>query len=108
MRAIAQFFRNNTPGGVYIMAGTPTHWRKGEGDADRNPDFLEVWLNEFDAISPWMVGRYSTEPEVDNFAKTKMKDDLELITNRNQAGNTRKIDYIPVVFPGFSVSFSVC
>lgn len=105
VRAITQFFRNNTPGGVYIMAGTPTHWRTGEGDADRNPDFLQVWLNEFDAISPWTVGRFSTEQEADNFARTKMKSDLELITNGNQGGNTRKVDYIPVVFPGFSVSF---
>ena len=89
------------------MAGTPTHWRTGEGDADRNPDFLQVWLNEFDAISPWTVGRFSTEQEADNFAKTKMKGDWELISNGNHQGgnNTRKVDYIPVVFPGFSVSF---
>jgi hypothetical protein len=105
VRAITQFFRNNTPGGVYIMGGTPTHWRTGEGDADRNSEFIQVWLNEFDAISPWTIGRYSTEEEADNFAKTKMKGDLELITNRNQEGNARKVDYIPVVLPGGSVSF---
>jgi hypothetical protein len=88
------------------MAGTPTHWRTAEGDADRNPEFLQVWLNEFDAISPWTVGRYSTEHDADNFANTKMKGDLELITNRNQENNnTRKVDYIPVVLPGGSVSF---
>lgn len=87
------------------MGGTPTHWRTGEGDADRNSEFIQVWLNEFDAISPWTIGRYSTEEEADNFAKTKMKGDLELITNRNQEGNARKVDYIPVVLPGGSVSF---
>ena len=87
------------------MGGTPTHWRTGEGDADRNPGFLQVWLNEFDAISPWTIGRYSTEHEADNFAKTKMKGDWELITNHNQEGNARKVDYIPVVLPGGSVSF---
>ena len=85
------------------MAGTPTHWRTGVGDADRNPEFLQVWLNEFDAISPWTIGRYSTEEEADNFAKTKMKGDWELITSQNQEGN-RRVDYIPVVLPGGSVS----
>ena len=105
MRAITQFFRNNTPGSVYIMGGTPTHWRTGEGDADRNPEFLQVWLDEFDAISPWTIGRYSTEQDADNFAKTKMKGDWELISNRNQEDSTRKVDYIPVVLPGGSVSF---
>lgn len=87
------------------MAGAPTHWRTGTGDADRDPGFLQVWLGEYDAISPWTVGRYSTENEADNFAKTVVKGDWELITNQNQGDNTRKIDYIPVVFPGFSVSF---
>jgi hypothetical protein len=87
------------------MGGTPTHWRTGVGDADRNPDFPQMWLNEFDAISPWTVGRFSTEQEADNFAKTKMKDDWELIKSRNAGDNTRKVDYIPVIFPGFSVSF---
>lgn len=90
------------------MGGTPAHWRTGESDADRNPEFLEVWLNEFDAISPWTVGRYRTEHDADNFAKTKMKGDWELITNRNQEGNTRKVDYIPVVLPGGSVSLFFC
>ena len=87
------------------MGGTPTHWRTGEGDADRNPEFLQVWLDEFDAISPWTIGRYRTEQDADNFAKTKMKGDMELITNRNKEVNARKVDYIPVVLPGGSVSF---
>ena len=108
MREITKFFRNTTPGGVYIMGGTPAHWRTGESDADRNPEFLDVWLNEFDAISPWTVGRYRTQHEADNFAQTKMKGDWELITNRNQEDNRRKVDYIPVVLPGGSVSFGTC
>lgn len=102
VRAIANFFRSATPGGAYIMAGTPAHWRTAESDADRNPEFLDVWLNEFDAISPWTVGRYGNEQEADDFAETKMKGDMELIKKRNEEGIYRRIDYIPVVLPGGS------
>ncbi|KAH0590020.1 hypothetical protein H2248_000198 [Termitomyces sp. 'cryptogamus'] len=102
VRAITTYIRNVTPGGAYIMAGTPAHWRTATSDADRNPEFLDVWLNEFDAISPWTVGRYGNEKEADNFAETKMKGDVELIKKRNEEGCWRKIDYIPVVLPGGS------
>lgn len=85
------------------MAGTPTHWRRAVEDADRNPAFLDVWLNEFDAISPWMVGRLSNEQDVDNFAEHFMKADIELLKKSHEEGK-RKIDYIPVIYPGFSVS----
>ncbi|KAG5651099.1 hypothetical protein H0H81_009855 [Sphagnurus paluster] len=102
VRALTNFIRNVTPGGAYIMAGTPAHWRTAESDADRNPEFLDVWLNEFDAISPWTIGRYGNEQEADHFAETKMKGDVELIRHRNEEGRWRKIDYIPVVLPGGS------
>lgn len=77
VRAITSYIRNVTPGGAYIVAGTPAHWRTAESDADRNPEFLDVWLNEFDAISPWTIGRYRDEREADDFAETKMKGDVE-------------------------------
>lgn len=85
------------------MAGTPAHWRTAESDADRNSEFLDVWLNDFDAISPWTVGRYNSERDADNFAETKMKGDVELLKKRNEEGRWRKVDYIPVVLPGGSV-----
>ncbi|KAG6854198.1 hypothetical protein C0991_009511 [Blastosporella zonata] len=102
VREVTKYIRNVTPGGAYIMAGTPAHWRTAESDADRNPEFLDVWLNEFDAISPWTVGRYRNEQDADDFAETKMKRDTELIKKRNDEGRWRKIDYIPVVLPGGS------
>lgn len=103
LRAISQFFRQTTPGGVYLMAGAPAHWRTAEGDADRNPEFTNHWLSEFDAISPWTIGRYKTEEEADSFAETKLKPDFEFIKNYNTQ-NGRQVDYIPVIFPGGSVS----
>lgn len=85
------------------MGGTPASWRTAEGDADRNPAFLNVWMNDFDAISPWTIGRYNTEQEADEFSESKMKGDADFIKKHNDAGGGRKIDYIPVVFPGGSV-----
>ncbi|KAF8878452.1 hypothetical protein BD779DRAFT_1628560, partial [Infundibulicybe gibba] len=102
LRSITAYFRSMTPGGIYLMAGTPAHWRTAESDADRNPELLDVWLNEFDAISPWTVGRYRTEDDVNAFADTKMKGDMDLIRKRNEEGIHRKVDYIPVVLPGGS------
>ncbi|KAG5644137.1 hypothetical protein DXG03_009084 [Asterophora parasitica] len=101
VRAITTYFREVTPGGVYILGGAPAHWRTAESDADRNADFLDVWLNEFDAISPWTIGRYGNEQQADDFAETKLKGDVELIKKRNEEGR-KKIDYIPVVYPGGS------
>jgi len=102
LRDIIVSFRNVTPGGAYIMAGVPAYWRTSEGDADRNPEFLTVWLNEVDAISPWTIGRYSSEHEADLFAENRMKGDSELLKKRADEG-FRKVDYVPVVFPGGSV-----
>ncbi|KAK0440741.1 hypothetical protein EV421DRAFT_1712220, partial [Armillaria borealis] len=99
LRAITNSIRNLTPGGAYLMAGTPTHWRTSESDADPDPRFLNVWLNEFDAISPWTVGRYRSDEDIERFAETKMKGDMDLLKRQVENGG-RKIDYIPVVLPG--------
>ncbi|KAK0245191.1 hypothetical protein EDD85DRAFT_917433 [Armillaria nabsnona] len=101
LRAITNSIRNLTPGGAYLMAGTPTHWRTSESDADPDPEFLNVWLNEFDAISPWTVGRYRSDEDIERFAETKMKGDMDLLKRQVDNGG-RKIDYIPVVLPGSS------
>ena len=106
IRSIVQLFRTITPKGAYIFGGAPSCWRLSEGDADRNPGLVDVWLNDFDAVSPWTVGRYKTDREADDFANTKMKGDMELIKRRN-SDTGRKVDYIPVVLPGGSVSISM-
>ncbi|KAI0367479.1 hypothetical protein BV20DRAFT_970442 [Pilatotrama ljubarskyi] len=107
VRAVARFIRDNTPGGAYIMAGVPAHWRTSVMDADPDPEFVKVWLEEFDAISPWTIGRYSNEEEADKFEQEKIKGDVELIKQHNERvegsrGPMRKVDYIPVIFPGGS------
>ncbi|KAI0757455.1 hypothetical protein C8Q80DRAFT_1090899 [Daedaleopsis nitida] len=106
VRALARFIRDNTPGGAYIMAGVPAHWRTSVMDADPDPEFVRVWMEEFDAISPWTIGRFSDEEGADRFEEEKIKGDAEFIREYNDRRGSnrmmRKIDYIPVVFPGGS------
>ncbi|RDX43917.1 hypothetical protein OH76DRAFT_1487477 [Lentinus brumalis] len=107
VRAITRFIRNNTPGGAYIMAGVPAHWRTSVMDADPNPEFVRVYMEDFDAISPWTIGRFSDEAGADRFEEEKIKGDVDFIKQHNDRwennrGSMRKIDYIPVVFPGGS------
>lgn len=104
VREIVRHLKATTPGGAYVMAGAPTHWQTHTGDADPNPAFLDVWYNEFDAISPWTVGRYNNEDSADRFAVEKVRKDMEALKN-NTGG--RNVDYIPVVLPGGSVSYLV-
>lgn len=106
VRAVTALIRNVTPGGAYIVGGAPAQWRSSEGDADRNPEFVGIWMNEFDAILPWHVNRFRTEQEADDFSEFIVKGDIELVKRHNEQGNAKKIDYIPVVFPGFSVGRS--
>ncbi len=80
--------------GCTVMGGLPTHWRTLTGDAQTNP----AWSNVFrslDVISPWSVGRYGNITEVDNFRVNQTVPDLAYCA-------TNGIDYLPVIFPGFS------
>ncbi|KAH9964609.1 hypothetical protein BC827DRAFT_1265868 [Russula dissimulans] len=101
VRAVTSFFRNSTPGGAYLMAGTPTHWRTSDSDADKNPEFVNTWLESFDAISPWTVGRYSDQAGADAFAEDRLKGDVTFIGNWTKSRG-RHVDYVPVVHPGGS------
>jgi len=58
--------------------------------------WIEVY-KRFDVLSPWSVGRYSNNSGADSFRDSKIKPDL--ITTESFG-----IDYMPVVFPGFSWS----
>ena len=106
VRRITRFFRSSTPGGVYLVGGAPAYWRTSSNDADKDPGFVDVWLNEFDMISPWTVGRDGTAEEADAFSAINAKGDVELMEKRNQEGNPRRVDYMPVILPGGSVSHS--
>ena len=106
VRSIGAFFRSTTPGGVYLMAGVPGHWRTSTSDADRNPEFVPMWTDVFDAISPWTVGRYGNEEDADRWGEERVKPDADYLKKLGEETG-KKVDYIPVVLPGGSVSVVV-
>jgi len=59
-----------------------------------DPELLEV-LKLADVISPWTVGRYGTPEGAGRYVEDILKPDQAWCQQRN-------IDYLPVVFPGFS------
>ncbi|KAG1800311.1 uncharacterized protein HD556DRAFT_1026340 [Suillus plorans] len=101
VRSIVNFFRSFTPGGAYLMAGVPGHWRTSTSDSDPDPEFLRVWTEEFDALSPWTIGRYGNEEEAERWGNEKVKQDFDFLKRRGDEGGKR-VDYIPVVLPGGS------
>jgi hypothetical protein len=66
---------------------------------DPNPAFLDVFKNEFDALSPWTIGRYSKLDEIDRFCEERMAGDFKELKDL-----PHRVDYFPTIWPGGSVS----
>ncbi|MBN1480792.1 T9SS type A sorting domain-containing protein [candidate division KSB1 bacterium] len=79
---------------AYIMGGLPSRWRTLEGDSESDPAWRDVY-NSLDMISPWTVGRYNNQSGIDNWRATRIIPDLEACKNNG-------VDYMPVIWPGFS------
>jgi len=98
VKAVIRFVRllkeNPDWGGFSIMLGVPTGWRERERDCLDDPD-LETLLGLADILSPWTPGRYRDPEEVTRHAREFWRPDLEKTAMMG-------IDYLPVVFPGFS------
>lgn len=80
--------------GLAIMVGVPSFWRTLERDAIDDPALHDI-LEKVDIISPWTVGRYRSPEDAARHARLTMADDIQWCEQR-------KIDYLPVAFPGFS------
>jgi hypothetical protein len=80
--------------GCSVMLGIATGWRRQDRDALQDPDLHEVLLMA-DVLSPWTVGRFRDLPGVERHAQTYWKPDIAW-------SRAHHIDYMPVVFPGFS------
>jgi len=80
--------------GCSVMLGIATGWRMQDRDALQNPEFHNVLLMA-DVLSPWSVGRFDDLPGVQRHAKKYWEQDVVWARKHN-------IDYMPVVFPGFS------
>lgn len=81
-------------GGVTVMLGVPTGWRQLTRDCIKDPKLHEV-IGASDIVSPWTVGRFRTIRQVKDHARKYWMADLAWCRKEN-------LDYLPVVFPGFS------
>ena len=83
-------------GGMSIMLGVPYHWREqgAQSDAVTDPELHDV-LAMADVLSPWSVGRYRNEREIVDHMLPHQQADRHWCASR-------KINYLPVLFPGFS------
>lgn len=92
---LVDFLKNDRQyGGCTVMVGVPTGWRTLDLDAVKDRTLHSVVL-EADIISPWTVGRYRSRAGAREYARTRLKADLNWCRARGK-------DYLPVVFPGFS------
>ena len=82
-------YGNNT-----IMLGLPNGWRELKFDSVSDEKLHQIIL-QADIISPWTVGRYASPQQARLHAKAVVQPDIEWAKRKN-------IDYLPVVFPGFS------
>ncbi|MEU8821186.1 lectin [Actinoplanes sp. NPDC048796] len=78
--------------GVYLIGGTPTHWRLSDGKDDSRLGFQDVY-HAFDMISPWMVGRIGDAAGSDWFYTNVTVPDVKDCADHG-------IDYQPCVLPG--------
>lgn len=80
--------------GCTVMLGIPTGWRRQHRDATDDPKLHEV-LKMADILSPWTIGRYRSPKEVERHTERVWNPDLAWCKEA-------KLDYLPVVYPGFS------
>lgn len=81
-------------GGVTIMGGVPSYWRTAHLDASSDPGWKKVWP-KLGVLSPWSVGRFSDATSADEYSASVWAPDLA-------ATQAMGVDYMPVVFPGYS------
>ncbi len=79
-------------GGCSIMLGVPTFWRDQGNDASKDERWMDLFRRA-DILQPWLVGRYN------EYGYTPFKERIAADIAWCKVGG---IDYVPVVFPGFS------
>jgi hypothetical protein len=80
--------------GCAVLCGLPTGWRTLDRDAVTDPALHDI-VALADVVSPWTVGRYREPADVTRHADRDWAADLAWC-------QARGIDYLPVIFPGFS------
>lgn len=77
-----------------VMGGVPTYWRTLTNDSRPDAEYADVYRS-FDVISPWTVGRYRDNVGADLHRLSLTAPDLAYTS-------AYSIDYMPVIWPGFS------
>ena len=90
-RALVEFLKTD---GCAVMLGVPTGWRDQYRDSVTDPAYHDL-LKLADVISPWTPGRYSTPADAGTHAGKYYPQDIAWCREQS-------IDFLPVVFPGFS------
>ena len=93
---LIDFFKNNPEPRyrVTLLGGIPARWRTLSRDSQTEEAWAQVYRS-FDILSPWTVGRFRDDESIDRFYREEVAPDL-METNR------LGLEYMPVVFPGFS------
>ncbi len=95
--ALLAFFRSDAQyGGYAIMIGVPYHWRTLHRDSIADGRLHQL-IAQCDVVSPWAVGRLATPQDAANRVDSVLKPDITWC-------NEHRLDYLPVIFPGFSWS----
>jgi hypothetical protein len=81
-------------GGNTVMVGVPYYWREQNRDALKDPLLHQV-IQESDVVSPWAVGRFGRPEQLAKIQTDVIEPDLRWCRDH-------KVDYLPVIFPGFS------
>ncbi len=96
--ALIDFFHKSSVPAT-VLGGVPTSWRNlgkdGQFQDARNDPRWDSVYRSLDIISPWAVGRFGDRAGADNFARLRIAPD---VVETRRLG----IEYMPVVFPGFS------
>ena len=75
---------------VSIMLGVPYYWRTFGNDTENDPA-LHTLIKKVDIIMPWAVGRYNINSYTQNYVTQDVKWTMD-----------NEVDYVPLVFPGFT------
>ncbi len=90
-RELIQFLKQD---GCAVMLGVPTYWRELKRDALPDPALHEL-MKLADVISPWTPSRYRNPEQAKAHAEKVVTTDIAWCRKAN-------LDYLPVIFPGFS------
>lgn len=94
LEAVEKMIRQFKADGCSVMLGIPTGWREQVRDSVEDRE-LHTVLQMADILSPWTVGRYRNLPDIREHANEYWAKDVKW-------SHERGLEYMPVVYPGFS------